>query len=47
MSLDELQEKLAEFDDYIQSSDIAAMQSKSLTSTIHTQGLHLTFVAEL
>ncbi|KAG0706196.1 hypothetical protein DFH29DRAFT_798827 [Suillus ampliporus] len=28
VSLDDLQEKLAEFDDYIQSSDIAAMQSK-------------------
>ena len=27
VSLDELQEKLAEFEDYIQSSDIAAMQS--------------------
>ena len=28
MSLDELQEKLAEFEDYIQSSDVAAMQSR-------------------
>ena len=29
MSLDELQEKVQEFEDYVQSSDIAAMQSKS------------------
>ena len=29
VSLDELQEKVAEFDDYVQSSDVAAMQSKS------------------
>ena len=28
MSLDELQEKLAEFEDYVQSSDVAAMQSR-------------------
>ncbi|KAG2757754.1 hypothetical protein P692DRAFT_20763737 [Suillus brevipes Sb2] len=28
VSLDDLQEKVAEFDDYVQSSDIAAMQSK-------------------
>ncbi|KAG1725793.1 uncharacterized protein EDB91DRAFT_1061993 [Suillus paluster] len=28
VSLDDLQEKLAEFEDYVQSSDIAAMQSK-------------------
>ena len=28
VSLDELQEKLAEFEDYVQSSDVAAMQSK-------------------
>lgn len=28
MSLDDLQEKLAEFEDYVQSSDVAAMQSK-------------------
>lgn len=27
MSLDDLQEKIAEFEDYIQSSDVAAMQS--------------------
>jgi hypothetical protein len=27
VSLDELQEKIAEFEDYVQSSDIAAMQS--------------------
>ena len=27
VSLDDLQEKIAEFDDYVQSSDIAAMQS--------------------
>ena len=26
--MDELQEKIAEFEDYVQSSDIAAMQSK-------------------
>ena len=30
VSLDELQEKVAEFDDYVQSSDVAAMQSKYL-----------------
>jgi elongation factor 1-beta len=28
VSLDDLQEKIAEFEDYIQSSDVAAMQSK-------------------
>ena len=28
VSLDELQEKLAEFEDFVQSSDVAAMQSK-------------------
>ena len=28
VSLDELQEKVAEFEDYVQSSDVAAMQSK-------------------
>jgi hypothetical protein len=28
--LDELQEKIAEFEDYVQSTDVAAMQSKSL-----------------
>ncbi len=28
VSLDELQERLAEFEDYVQSSDVAAMQSK-------------------
>ncbi len=28
VSLDELQDKVAEFEDYVQSSDIAAMQSK-------------------
>ena len=28
MSLDDLQDKLAEFEDYVQSSDVAAMQSK-------------------
>ena len=28
MSLDDLQEKIAEYEDYVQSSDIAAMQSK-------------------
>ena len=28
VSLDELQEKIAEFEDYVQSSDVAAMQSK-------------------
>jgi elongation factor 1-beta len=30
VSLDELQEKIAEFEDYIQSTDIAAMQSEFL-----------------
>lgn len=29
VSLDELQEKIAEFEDYVQSTDVAAMQSKS------------------
>ena len=28
VSLDELQERVAEFEDYVQSSDVAAMQSK-------------------
>lgn len=28
VSTDELQEKIAEFEDYVQSSDITAMQSK-------------------
>ena len=28
VSLDELQEKIAEFEDYVQSSDVAAMQSE-------------------
>ena len=28
VSLDELQEKVAEFEDYVQSSDVAAMQSE-------------------
>ena len=28
VSLDELQEKIAEFEDYVQSSDVAAMQSR-------------------
>ena len=28
MSLDDLQEKIAEFEDYVQSSDVAAMQSE-------------------
>lgn len=29
VSLDDLQEKVQEFEDYVQSTDIAAMQSKS------------------
>ena len=28
MSLDDLQEKIVEFEDYVQSTDVAAMQSK-------------------
>ena len=28
VSLEELQEKLAEFEDYVQSTDVAAMQSR-------------------
>jgi len=28
VSLDDLQDKVAEFEDYVQSSDVAAMQSK-------------------
>ncbi|KAJ2987169.1 hypothetical protein NUW54_g9508 [Trametes sanguinea] len=34
VSLDELQEKVAEFDDYVQSSDVAAMQSETLTVSL-------------
>lgn len=30
MSLDELQEKISEFEDYVQSTDVAAMQSTSV-----------------
>jgi hypothetical protein len=30
VSLDDLQEKIAEFEDYVQSTDVAAMQSKSV-----------------
>lgn len=30
ISLDELQEEIADFEDYVQSSDVAAMQSTSL-----------------
>lgn len=46
VSLDELQEKLAEFEDYVQSSDVAAMQSESYppeytpTRDTETAGLH-------
>jgi elongation factor 1-beta len=29
VSLDELQEKISEIEDYVQSTDVAAMQSKS------------------
>lgn len=32
VSLDELQEKVAEFEDYVQSTDVAAMQSMSAIS---------------
>ena len=31
VSLDELQEKIQEFDDYVQSTDVAAMQSESFS----------------
>lgn len=31
VSTDELQDKIAEFDDYVQSTDIAAMQSEFIT----------------
>ena len=34
VSLDELQEKVAEFDDYVQSSDVAAMQSTYLLTSL-------------
>ncbi|KZT22998.1 hypothetical protein NEOLEDRAFT_1070186 [Neolentinus lepideus HHB14362 ss-1] len=34
VSTDELQEKIAEFDDYVQSTDVAAMQSKSYASCV-------------
>ena len=33
VSLDELQEKIAEFEDYVQSSDVAAMQSEFCSLT--------------
>lgn len=42
VSLDELQEKIAEFDDYIQSTDVAAMQS---ASDVHPFFLVLTVVS--
>jgi elongation factor 1-beta len=35
VSLDELQEKVAEFEDYVQSSDVAAMQSESFAYSLH------------
>ena len=39
VSTDELQEKLqTDFEDYIQSTDIAAMQSTSFSSTDHSYG---------
>lgn len=34
VSLDELQEKVAEFEDYVQSSDVAAMQSMFFLHTL-------------
>ena len=34
VSLDELQDKLAEFEDYVQSSDVAAMQSEFPSSSL-------------
>ena len=34
VSTDELQEKIQEFDDYVQSTDVAAMQSESFCMSI-------------
>ena len=34
VSLDELQEKIQEFDDYVQSTDVAAMQSESFCMSV-------------
>ena len=39
VSLDELQEKVAEFEDYVQSTDVAAMQSKRLALRVHGRSL--------
>ena len=41
VSLDELQEKVAEFEDYVQSSDVAAMQSELHTSPLDTARFHM------
>lgn len=41
VSLDELQETIAEFDDYVQSTDVAAMQSMLLQSMLMRRTLNL------
>jgi hypothetical protein len=50
VSLDDLQDKIADFEDYVQSSDVAAMQSKrsrfycvehtSLTASLRVVSYH-------
>lgn len=45
VSLDELQEKVAELDDYVQSSDVVAMQSESFW--LHILLCFLTSILEL
>ncbi|TFK29131.1 hypothetical protein FA15DRAFT_691344 [Coprinopsis marcescibilis] len=47
VSLDELQEKVAEFEDYVQSSDIAAMQNYKLTGVDLTAALQETWFVHL
>lgn len=41
ISTDELQEEIAEFEDYVQSTDIAAMQSSSYYNVFYNPGLTL------
>lgn len=36
VGLDDLQEKIAEFEDYVQSTDVAAMQSESFHVVVST-----------
>jgi len=44
VSTDELQEKIADFEDYVQSTDIAAMQSTSFGLPLLNPDSHLFFV---